>query len=149
MVNQVPFTKGGGGFGKYRVQSLQSNDISSYHGKCLNKWKVDKENADKPLATMMKTISAKLYDETKSRMERLFNTAHYVAKEGLAFKTFTGLCDLQEKNGLDIGNNYRNKMKCKEFVSSIAAIEQKNYAKEIRDATDECHTAIDCFCTLY
>ena len=55
---------------------------------------------------MMKTISAKPDEETKSRMERLFNTAHYV----------TGLCDLQEKNGLDIGNNYRNRMKCKEFV---------------------------------
>ena len=65
---------------------------------------------------MMKTISAKLDEETKSRMERLFNTAHYVAKEVLALKKFTGLCDLQEKNGLDIGNNYCNRMKCKEFV---------------------------------
>ena len=83
---------------------------------------------------MMKTVSAKLDDETKSRMEKLFNTAHYVAKEGLAFKKFTGLCDLQEKNGLNIGNNYRNKIKCKEFVFSIAAIEQEKYAKEIRDA---------------
>ena len=100
----------------------------------MNKWKVDRENADKPLATMMKTVSAKLDDETKSRMEKLFNTAHYVAKEGLAFKKFTGLCDLQEKNGLDIGNNYRNEIKCKESVSSIAAIEQEKYAKEIRDA---------------
>ena len=50
----------------------------------MNKWKVHKENADKPLATMMKTISAKLDEETKSRMEKLFNTAHYVVKEGLA-----------------------------------------------------------------
>ena len=81
---------------------------------------------------MMKTVSENLDDETKSRMEKLFNTAHYVAKEGLAFKKFTGLCDLQEKDGLDIGNNYRNEIKCKEFVSSIAAIEQK-YAKEIGD----------------
>ena len=56
----------------------------------MNKWKVHKENADKPLATMMKTISAKLDEETKSRMERLFNTAHYVAKEVLAFKKIHG-----------------------------------------------------------
>ena len=99
------------------VYKVSSTITSGEHGKCLNKWKVDKENADKPLATMMKTISAKPDEETKSRMERLFNTAHYVAKEVLAFKKFTGLCDLQEKNGLDIGNNYRNRMKCKEFVS--------------------------------
>ena len=61
-----------------------------------------------------------------------------VANEGLTFKKFTGLCDLQEKNGLDIGNNYRNEIKCKEFVSSIAAIEQEKYAKEIRDARFLC-----------
>lgn len=57
---------------------------------------------------MMKTISAKLDEQTKSRMERLFNTAHYVAKEGLMFKKCTCLCDLLEKNGIDMGNNYRN-----------------------------------------
>ena len=71
-------------------------------------------------------------------MERLFSTAHYVAKESLAFKKFKGLCDLQERSGLDVGNNYRNEMKFKEFVSSIAAIEQKKYAKEIRDARFLC-----------
>ena len=90
---------------------------------------------------MMKTISAKLDEESKSRMEGLFNTAHYVAKEGLALKKFTGLCDLQKRNGLDVGNNYRNEMKCKEFVSSIAAIEQERYAKEIRDARSSCVVA--------
>ena len=37
---------------------------------------------------MMKTVSAKLDDETKLRKEKLFNTAHYVAKEGLAFKIY-------------------------------------------------------------
>ena len=116
VINQVPFTKVLVVLENI-VYKVSSTITSSEHGKCLNKWKVDKENADKPLATMMKTISAKLDEETKSRMKRLFNTAHYVAKAGLAFKKFTGLCDLQEKNGLDIGNNYRNRMKCKEFVS--------------------------------
>ena len=61
-----------------------------------------------------------------------------MAKEGLAFKKFTGLCDLQENNGLDTGNNYRNEIKCKVFVSSIAAIEKEKYAKEIRDARFLC-----------
>ena len=58
---------------------------------------------------MMKTISAK-DEETKSRMERLFSTAQYVAKEKKKKKKFTGLCDLQERSGLDVGNNYRNEI---------------------------------------
>ena len=33
--------------------------------------------------------------------EKLFNTAHFVAKEKLAMAKFPSLCDLQEKNGLD------------------------------------------------
>ena len=45
------------------------------------------------------------------------------------------MCDLQEKNGLDTGKNYRNEMKCKEF---IGAIEQEKCAKEIRDARFLC-----------
>lgn len=45
-----------------------------------------------------------------------------------------GLCDLREKDGLDRGKNYCNEMKCKEFVSSIGAVEQERCAKEIRDA---------------
>ena len=35
---------------------------------------------------------------------------------------FMDLCDLQEKNGLDMGKNYHNEMKCDEFVSSIGAV---------------------------
>ena len=63
---------------------------------------------------MMKTISAKLDEETKSRMEIYCSLC---GKGRARIKKFTGLCDLQEKNGLDIGNNYRNRMKCKEFLS--------------------------------
>ena len=133
-----PLYNGTGGIGKYRVQNLKVHDVSIDHGKCINKWKVDKENADKPITTMMKTISAKLDEETKLRMGRLFNTAYYVAKEGLAFRKFMGLRDLQEKNGLDMGTNYCNEIKCKEFVSSVGTIEQKRCAMEIRDARFLC-----------
>lgn len=64
----------------------------------------------------MKAISAKMDEETQARMERLFNTAHYVKKYGLTFKKFLGLCNLQEKNGLDMGKNYCNKIKCKDCL---------------------------------
>lgn len=45
----------------------------------------------------------------------------------MAKESHSGLCDLQEKNGLDVGSNCGNEMKYKEDVSSIAAIEQEKY----------------------
>ena len=37
------------------------------------------------------------------------NTAFYIAQEGEAFSKFPGLCHLQEKNGVILGENYRGK----------------------------------------
>ena len=72
------------------------------------------------------------------RMGMLFNTAFYVASEGLAFKKFPGLLDLQEKNGLDIGAQYRTDKKCKEFVSSMASVERERISDEVHNARFMC-----------
>lgn len=71
-------------------------------------------------------------------MGMLFNTAFYVASEGLAFKKFPGLLDLQEKNGLDIGARYRTEKKCKEFVSTIASVERERISDEVHNAQFIC-----------
>ena len=64
-------------------------------------------------------------------MNRLFNTAFFTANENLAFSKFKGLCDLQEKNGLDLGSQYRNDEAYKQFVESIAEVENERAKKEI------------------
>ena len=56
-------------------------------------------------------MSAKLDQQTEERMNILFNTVFYIASGGLAFKKFSGLLDLQEKNGLDIGTQYHTDKK--------------------------------------
>ena len=43
-----------------------------------------------------------------------------VARENLAMAKFAILCDLQEKNGLNIGKHYRNAAACKSFIAAIA-----------------------------
>ena len=59
----------------------------------------------------------------------LTNTAFFVAQEEIAFANFSALCDLQEKNGEDVGNMHRNGKGCKAFVSNIASLErEKNKA---------------------
>ena len=130
--------KGTGGTGKYRLQSLKSHHNSSSHNNCSKRWDIENKNAKQPLPMMIKAMLAKLDQQTQSRMEIMFNTAFYVASEGLAFKKFPGLLDLQEKNGLDIGIQYRNDKKCKEFVSSIASVERQRISEEVHNARFLC-----------
>lgn len=130
--------KGTGGIGKYRVQTLKSHNTSSNHQSCSKKWEIEKNNGKQPLPMMVKAMSAKIDQQTETRMGMLFNTAFYVASEGLAFKKFPGLLDLQEKNGLDIGAQYRTDKKCKEFVSSMASVERERISDEVHNARFMC-----------
>ena len=130
--------KGTGGIGKYRVQTLKSHNTSSNHQSCSKKWDIEKNNGTQPLPMMVKAMSAKIDQQTETRMGMLFNTTFYVASEGLAFKKFPGLLDLQEKNGLDIGAQYRTDKKCKEFVSSMASVERERISDEVHNARFMC-----------
>ena len=44
------------------------------------------------------------------------NTAFYIASKNLAFSKFKGLCELQEKNGLDFRSQYKNNKACRDFA---------------------------------
>ena len=126
--------KGTGGIENYRVQTLKSHNSSSNHQNCSKKW----DSAKQHLPMIVKVMSAKIDQQTESRMNMLLKTAFYVASEGLAFKKFSGLLDLQEKNGLDIGTQYRNDKKCKEFVSSMASVERERISDEVHNARIMC-----------
>jgi hypothetical protein len=56
----------------------------------------------------------------KERLESLFNTAYGVVKAGKPFSDYELICEIQVKNGLDLGENNRNINGCKTFAASIA-----------------------------
>ena len=56
----------------------------------------------------------------RKRLESLFNTAYSVVKAGKPFSDYELICEIQVKNGLDLGENYRNINGCKTFATSIA-----------------------------
>ena len=63
----------------------------------------------------------KLNESQRTRLESLFNTAAYsVVKAGKPFSDYELICEIQVKNGLDLGENYRNINGCKTFAASIA-----------------------------
>ena len=65
----------------------------------------------------------KLNESQRTRLESLFNTAAYsVVKAGKPFSDYELICEIQVKNGLDLGENYRNINGCKTFAASIAQL---------------------------
>ena len=62
----------------------------------------------------------KLDESQRKRLESLFNTAYGVFKAGKPFSYYELICEIQVKNGLDLGENYRNINGCKTFAASIA-----------------------------
>ena len=75
---------------------------------------MDQGKDDEPLPEPFKAAFSKREQETEARVHRLFNTAFYIASENLAFSKFKGLCNLQEKNGINFGIQY----KCHELDTS-------------------------------
>jgi hypothetical protein len=50
----------------------------------------------------------------------LFNTAYGVVQAGKPFSDYELICEIQVKNGLYLGESYRNINGCKTFAASIA-----------------------------
>ena len=69
----------------------------------------------------------------KQEIERLFRTAYYVAKDGLAFTKYEKLCKLQQLNRLDIGENYLSSKACSCFIASISSDVKKNISEEFNN----------------
>ena len=49
-----------------------------------------------------------------------FKPCYGVVKAGKPFSDYELICEIQVKNGLDLGKNYRNINDCKNFTESIA-----------------------------
>ena len=95
----------------------------------------DKKARDRGIGQLEKCVQAqvtKLNQEQESILTSLTNTAFYVAKKKVAFDAFSSLCELQEKNGLNLGTQYRSDKSCKEFVMAIADQEKENTIQSIK-----------------
>ena len=87
----------------FRREILTAHSKSRCRVVCHTKLLNDQKPENRPLQKIVLRIS----QESQPRLEKLFNTAHYTAKENLAFQKYASLCDLQAKNQVDLGPNYR------------------------------------------
>ena len=114
----------------YRKGGIITHHDSGPHNKVDGKRYADENPGQAPMEKHLNNLSA----EEQNRMRMLINTAHFTAKEDVAMKKFHKLCDLQEKNGLAMGQNYRNDRSYREFVDVVAETTREDISKEIDDA---------------
>ncbi|KAI4793757.1 hypothetical protein KUCAC02_032515 [Chaenocephalus aceratus] len=81
--------------GSKRIETLPSHESSKYHLLCLQRKEVT-EKGTGPMCVALK----KQAEHTDDQLKPMFNTAFYVAKLKLPFRSFEGLIELQEKNGI-------------------------------------------------
>lgn len=120
--------------GQYKRETLEPHHTSSKHLLCETRIQNEKAPQEAP----MQRIITKLTRENEARMNVLFDAAYYTADRRHAFKEFPYTCDLLEKEGVDVGNNYRNDRACKEFVKSIAQVEHNSLEEELNGARFLC-----------
>jgi len=120
------------GTSNFRKDALVSHNTSVKHSRCLERSLANKHGSK--LSNMYERYVTKLDISAQTKMQHLFNTAFCVAKEALPFKSFEWLCNLQTKNGLDLGNSYINDKGCKSMIQSISALQTDNNKKSVLKA---------------
>ncbi|KAF3844475.1 hypothetical protein F7725_007638 [Dissostichus mawsoni] len=84
-------------------ECISSHESSKYHLLCIQR----KEVTEKGTGPMFVALK-KQAEDMDYQLKPMFNTAFYVAKQKLPFRSFEGLIELQEKNGIKMPTQYRN-----------------------------------------
>ena len=96
------------------IDGLKLHDKHQEHLLCVKHWFKELDDpqaaagpshafADTPIGQSL----LKLDESQRKHLESLFNTAYSVVKAGKPFSDYELICEIQVKNGLDLGENYR------------------------------------------
>lgn len=131
----------------FRVESLKAHQTSDVHVICSSFYRqkngtpVTKDGNQTHVsdnvnvrATPIMTALLKLDENQMKRLDALFNIAYKIAKHGKPHSDFEIDCKLIQKLGVDLGNNYLNANRCKDFIKSIADAMTEAVADDLKGA---------------
>ena len=108
----------------WRTDILAKHQRSKNHIAAMSA-KLAKEQ--KPIATMSRQLNLKHHE----KLSFLFNTAYAVAKQNWSLRDFVALCELQVKNGVNLGDNYLTHQAARDFIDSIAYEQRQDTTRDI------------------
>ena len=112
----------------FKLESIKYHEQSQGHQHCVS---IAAANKAPPSTSIAEKTLVTLNRAQFEKMDKLFRTAHAIAKKGRPFTGFVWMCDLDEMKGLDIGKTYRNHTQAQNFISYIAMVERNNFQQEL------------------
>ena len=113
------------------MESIKEHEKSQGHKKCSST-AASKKAA--PSTSLAEKALCSLKRAQNEKMEKLFRTAHAIAKKGRPFTDLVWMCDLHQMKGLKIGETYRNRTQARNFVGYIAEIERNRIQAQFSNA---------------
>ena len=84
--------------------------------------------------TKAETALLSLNKAVVDKLEKIFRTAHALAKHNRPFADMTWISKLDRKKGLNIGETYTNDKSCRDIVHAIAETERQKIIAHAEDA---------------
>nr|XP_006822890.1 PREDICTED: zinc finger protein 862-like [Saccoglossus kowalevskii] len=114
----------------FRIESLRKHESSSIHRRAVQKVVIEKSSNPRPLVSCVMNMDQTQYQ----RLQIIFRTAYYLAKNEKPFSDFADLLTLQEINGVKIGNTYRNDKQAASFIGFIGESIRRHVADSINES---------------
>lgn len=118
------------GCASLRIESLHKHVKSDFHTRSIA---IKKADAALPGTSEAEKCLKKLNQVAYKRLEIHFRTCHSLAKHGRPFSDFVWMTTLDKLKGLDVGDTYKNRKKCREFTDAIAEIERQKLQKDVEE----------------
>ena len=110
------------GTANFKLESIKEHEKSQGHLQCT---RIAAAKRVPPNSSPAEKALCSLHQAQKEKMDKLFRTAHAIAKKGRPFTDFVWMCELDERKGLKIGETYCNRAQARQFVSYIAEAERQ------------------------
>ena len=111
----------------FKLESIKHHEQSQGHQQCVS---VAAAKIAPPSTSIAEKTLTTLNRAQYGKMDKLFRTAHAIAKKGRPFTDFVWMFDLDDMKGLDIGKTYRNHTQAYNFISYIVKVERNNIQQE-------------------
>lgn len=114
------------GTSAFRKDTLTAHWKSGSHRRCEEQRKTDERKKLETTGSASSSSSGpllscvrKMEREQEDKRKKLINTVYFICKHEMPFADFPRLIELQEVNGLDMGNFYRSDNGCRRYAYSF------------------------------
>ena len=103
------------GSSNLKTSSFRDHATTDMHKKAMALHRKRESNYSIQTTPIAKALH-RLDSAALATMKKKFDVAYFITKEGLPFTKMAPLCQLEERQDVDLGTGYKNNQACDQFV---------------------------------